>query len=117
MFDLVIKNATIYDGTGGEGFVSDIGVRDGKIARIGEELSGKETIDAAGLAVSPGWIDGHGHSDSAIFTFVAACVAAILAHGAGAAPLADGKICAVFRADRAYDFPYSRYVVVLRDYE
>ena len=69
MFDLVIKNATIYDGTGSDAFISDIGICEGKIARIAENLSGAEVIDASGLAVSPGWIDAHSHSDSAILSY------------------------------------------------
>lgn len=69
MFELVIKNAMVYDGTGKDGFIADIGIRGGKIAKVAEKLSGKETIDASGLAVSPGWIDSHSHSDAAILSY------------------------------------------------
>lgn len=69
MYDLVIKNATVYDGTGRDGYSSDIGIREGKIAKIAKNLSGKETIDATSLAVSPGWIDSHSHSDSTFFSY------------------------------------------------
>ena len=65
MFDLLIKNGMILDGTGCDGFVADIGIRDGKIVTIGVGLDGaKETIDAQGLTVTPGFIDSHSHSDS-----------------------------------------------------
>ncbi len=61
--DLVIKNGLIYDGTGREPFRADIGVSDGRLACIGTgEIQGREVIDAEGKAVSPGFIDAHGHS-------------------------------------------------------
>ena len=69
MFDLVIKNGFVLDGSGREGFVTDVAIKDGKIAAVGQNLSGKETLDATGLAVSPGWIDSHSHSDSAVLTY------------------------------------------------
>ena len=64
MYDLLVKNGTIYDGTGAPAYPGDVGVRQGEIAAIGNlEESAAETIDAAGLAVSPGFIDLHTHSD------------------------------------------------------
>lgn len=68
MFDLLIQNALIYDGSGNPGFYGDIGIRDGRIEKIAPGLTGGgQVIDATGLAVSPGWIDSHSHSDRAIF--------------------------------------------------
>lgn len=65
MFDLLIKNGMILDGTGCDGFVADIGIRDGKIVAINTDLSdAKQVIDAEGLTVTPGFIDSHSHSDS-----------------------------------------------------
>ena len=62
-FDVVIRGGTVYDGTGAEGRVADVGVKDGRIAAIGSlEPNGRE-LDAAGLAVAPGFIDIHSHSD------------------------------------------------------
>ena len=62
-FDVVIRGGTVYDGTGPGGRVADVGVKDGRIAAIGAlEPNGLE-IDAAGLAVAPGFIDIHSHSD------------------------------------------------------
>ena len=69
MYDLVVQNTTIYDGTGTDGFLSDIGIREGKIVKLAKNLSGKQTIDATGLAVSPGWIDSHSHSDYTIVSY------------------------------------------------
>jgi N-acyl-D-amino-acid deacylase len=66
MFDLVIENGRILDGGGNPWFKGDVGVKDGRIARIGR-LGGEaaaERIDAAGLYVSPGFIDIHSHSDA-----------------------------------------------------
>lgn len=57
-FDLLIVNGAIYDGRGGEPFVGDIAIRDDRIAAIGQDLgTAKQTIDAQGLAVAPGFIN------------------------------------------------------------
>ena len=72
MFDLLIKNATVYDGSGDPGFRADVAIRDGKIASVGENLGeAVRVIDAAGLAVTPGFIDSHSHADGAIVSFPA----------------------------------------------
>ena len=70
MYDLIINNAHIYDGTGGESYLGSIAVRDGKIVKVSREnLEGaKEVVDAKGLALSPGFIDAHSHADYAINT-------------------------------------------------
>ena len=70
MYDLLIQNASILDGTGSEAFTGSIAVKDGKIAAIGSELSVESAriIDASGLTVSPGWIDSHSHSDRTFLT-------------------------------------------------
>jgi N-acyl-D-amino-acid deacylase len=65
MFDLVIRNALILDGTGAPGFVSSLAVKNGMIAAIGNDLAaGTREVDATGLALMPGIIDGHTHYDA-----------------------------------------------------
>ena len=64
-FDLVIKGGRIVDGTGAAWYVADIGIRDGKIVRIGRvEGNADRVIDAAGLVVAPGFIDMMGQTAS-----------------------------------------------------
>jgi len=67
-YDLLIKNGSIVDGTGAPYFKGDIGIRDGRIVRVGLNLGGDslKVIDAGGLAVAPGFIDIHNHSDLTI---------------------------------------------------
>ena len=67
MYDLIIKNGTIIDGTGSEPYCADVAIKDEKIACIGANLTDStQIIDATGLTVTPGFIDSHSHSDSAI---------------------------------------------------
>lgn len=60
---LLIRNGTVYDGTGAEGRVADVAIEDGRVAGIGQIEAEADVIDAAGLAVAPGFIDIHSHSD------------------------------------------------------
>jgi len=67
MYDLVIKNGTVIDGTGErEAFKADVGVKNGKIAVVGDlgRTRAERIIDATGHVVSPGFIDVQNHSDS-----------------------------------------------------
>ncbi|MFJ6184700.1 amidohydrolase family protein [Streptomyces sp. NPDC092295] len=68
--DLVIRDVRVVDGTGGPSYRADVGVEDGRIAAIRREgeprPSGARVLDAAGLALSPGFIDMHAHSDLAL---------------------------------------------------
>ena len=68
MFDIIIGGGKVINGTGGPWFKADIGIKDGQIAVIGDltEAEAGKTIDASGLVVSPGFIDAHSHSDSAL---------------------------------------------------
>jgi N-acyl-D-aspartate/D-glutamate deacylase len=64
-YDLIIRNGTIVDGLGGEPYVGDVAVRDGVIGAVGAvngEIANRE-IDAAGLLVTPGFVDLHTHYD------------------------------------------------------
>lgn len=66
--DILLSGGTIYDGSGGEGVVGDVAIKDGKIAAVGQFRRGEtlRTIDCKGLVIAPGFIDLHNHSDSAI---------------------------------------------------
>ena len=70
MFDILIKNGQIVDGSGAPAFYGDIAVKDGKIAKIAPCIEGeaKQVLDATGLQVTPGFIDSHSHSDSFVYT-------------------------------------------------
>ena len=67
-FDLVIIKGHIVDGTGSPWYSGDIGIRDGRIAAIGNlsESGRKRTIDAAGKVIAPGFIDMLGQSETTI---------------------------------------------------
>ncbi len=66
-FDLVIRGGMIVDGTGADPYVADIGVKDGVITHIGAiSATAHEEIDAAGLTVTPGFVDVHTHYDGQI---------------------------------------------------
>ena len=69
MFDILIRNALIIDGTGKAGYPGELAIADGKIAAIGEKVAGeaKQVVDAQGHVVCPGFIDAHGHSDFTLF--------------------------------------------------
>ena len=65
MYDLLIKGGTIIDGSGNAATMADIGIIGEQIAEIGlvEANPSKQTIDATGRYVCPGFIDIHTHSD------------------------------------------------------
>ena len=65
VYDVAILGGRVVDGAGNPWFYSDVGIRGGKIARVGR-IAGSEAdriIDASGLVVCPGFIDLHTHSD------------------------------------------------------
>lgn len=65
MFDILIRGGTVVDGTGAPGTAADVGIRGDRIQAVGQlaSASATEVLDAAGLVVSPGFIDIHTHSD------------------------------------------------------
>lgn len=67
-YDIVIRNGHIIDGTGSPWYAGDIGIRDGRVAAIGDlsHARAKQTIDAAGRVVAPGFIDMLGQSEITI---------------------------------------------------
>ncbi len=67
MFDLIIANGSVVDGSGKPAFTADIGITGECITACGESLQGAEyirRIDASGLTLCPGFIDAHSHSDT-----------------------------------------------------
>ena len=68
MYDLVIKNGVVVDGSGGARYRADVAVQDGRIAAIGRiNERARQTIDAEGHVVAPGFVDGHTHMDAQVF--------------------------------------------------
>jgi N-acyl-D-amino-acid deacylase len=68
-FDIIIKGGTIVDGTRTPRYVSDLAIKNGKIAQIGglKEKTADRVLDAAGCIVAPGFVDLHTHYDAQIF--------------------------------------------------
>ena len=67
MFDLVIRNGLVVDGSGVPGRHADVGVNDDRIAEVAPDLAaGRREIDAEGLLVTPGWVDIHTHYDGQV---------------------------------------------------
>jgi N-acyl-D-amino-acid deacylase len=96
MFDVLIRNGRVVDGTGNPWFPADIGIRDGTIAAIGripDDAPGATVIDAAGRIVSPGFIDIHSHSDF---------VVADASHGEVLAPFAAQGITTLVTGNCGY---------------
>jgi N-acyl-D-amino-acid deacylase len=108
-YDVVIRNGRIIDGTGSPWYSGDIAIQSGKIAAIGQfaQLETKQTIDAHGLVVAPGFIDMLGQSDLTILVnphlpskIFQGITTEITGEGGSVAPLND----AMLGADRAsYD--------------
>ena len=69
IFDLLIKNGYLINGTGNPWFRADIGVKDGRIKSIKRKIfeRARKIIDAKSLVVSPGFIDVHAHDDLVFF--------------------------------------------------
>lgn len=66
-FEVVVRGGTVIDGTGSPGRKADVGIVGGRIAAVGDGLSGKRELDASGQVVSPGFIDIHTHYDAQVF--------------------------------------------------
>jgi N-acyl-D-amino-acid deacylase len=68
MYDLLIRNGTVVDGTGADRRVADVAITGGLIAAVGElgDVEAKEVIDAAGCIVIPGFVDVHTHYDGQV---------------------------------------------------
>ena len=70
-FDLIIRNGCICDGTGNPSRHADVGIVGDRIEAIGKlsDATAKETVDASGKVVAPGFIDMHNHVDHAVLAF------------------------------------------------
>ena len=105
-FDFVISNGHIIDGTGSPWYSGDVGIRDGKIAAIGNLAAAprKRTIDAAGKVVAPGFIDMLGQSELTILVdprlpskIYQGITSEVTGEGTSIAPLND----AIIQSDRS----------------
>lgn len=68
MFDTLIRGGTLVDGTGAAACTGDVALKDGRIAEVGGRIDGaaRQTIDADGCLVTPGWVDVHTHYDGQV---------------------------------------------------
>jgi N-acyl-D-aspartate/D-glutamate deacylase len=68
-FDIIIKHGIVVDGTGAQRYRGDVGIRDGRIAKIGRlgSATAARTLDAGGMIVAPGFVDLHTHYDAQLF--------------------------------------------------
>lgn len=68
-YDLLIRNGLVVDGTGAPGRQADVAIEGGRIASVGRlaGASARETLDAEGKVVAPGFIDGHTHMDAQLY--------------------------------------------------
>jgi N-acyl-D-aspartate/D-glutamate deacylase len=70
MFDILIKDALIVDGSGKKAFKGSLGIKDGKIEAVGAlEAEAKMVIEAEGLMAAPGFVDIHSHGDETLLLY------------------------------------------------
>src|SRR5208283_4666029 len=104
-YDLIIRNGHVIDGTGSPWYGADIAIRDGHVAAIGrlDSATAKQTIDAAGMVVAPGFIDMLGQSELTILVnphlpskIYQGITTEITGEGSSVAPVSE----AILKADR-----------------
>ncbi len=66
MNEIAIRGGTVVDGTGAPARRADVGIRDGRIAEIGDTVRANEEVDASGRIVAPGFVDIHTHYDAQV---------------------------------------------------
>ncbi|GAB5450590.1 MAG: amidohydrolase family protein [Halioglobus sp.] len=114
MYDLVIRNATIVDGTGAAAYRGDLAVADGKIAAVGRvESEGKREIDAKEHLLTPGWVDVHSHMDGQA-TWDPLCSPAA---DHGITTLIMGNCGVGFAPCEKTDYAHDRLIAVMEDVE
>ncbi len=104
MFDVLIRNATVIDGTGAAARQASLGISGDRIAAVGDlaDATAQSEIDATGLVLTPGFIDVHNHSDGwlirernfAAKTLQGFTTEVLMADGIGYAPVsfADARL-------------------------
>jgi N-acyl-D-aspartate/D-glutamate deacylase len=116
VIDVVIRGATVYDGTGGPPIGGDVAVDGGRIVSVGAlmpEGAAASVIEASGLAVAPGFIDLHTHSDVSMLS-EPGCISAIEQGvttqavglcGFSAAPVSEATLAAMIEEEPVFAFP------------
>jgi N-acyl-D-amino-acid deacylase len=70
MFDLIVRNASLLDGTGAPAIEADVAISGDRISEVGSVTGeARQEIDAKGMTLSPGFIDTHSHDDGAFFRY------------------------------------------------
>ncbi len=105
-FDLVIRGGRVVDGTGNPAIFADIGIKDGRITRIGKVSQATREILATNLVVCPGFIDVHTHADEVdemplAENFVRMGVTTVVAGNCGSSALDLGKLFRAIEATNA----------------
>jgi len=97
--DMLIQGGTVIDGTGANGYVADVAIRNGKITAIGKlnDVRATSTVDGRGLVVCPGFIDLHSHADRGILkhrvaeNYIRQGVTTLVCGNCGGSPTDIGK--------------------------
>jgi N-acyl-D-amino-acid deacylase len=103
---IVIKGATVIDGSGRRGFAANVRIVDDKIVAIGnfQPIASDEVIDARGLTLAPGFIDIHNHSESGLLT-----------EGTAASQISQGITTLAVGPDGGSPFPLADYLTKLEN--